>query len=31
MRGPNTFGPEVESSADADDQERLLAFLGRTP
>jgi uncharacterized protein (TIGR03086 family) len=29
MRGPRAFGPEVEPPADADDQGRLLAFLGR--
>lgn len=31
MRGPNTFGPAVEPEAGADDQDRLLAFLGREP
>lgn len=30
MRGPNAFGPEVAAPAGADDQTRLLAFLGRT-
>jgi uncharacterized protein (TIGR03086 family) len=29
MRGPKTFGPPIEAPADADDQTRLLAFLGR--
>lgn len=29
MRGPNAFGPEVEPPAGADDQQRVLAFLGR--
>lgn len=31
MRGPQAFGPEVDPPADADDQARLLAFLGRRP
>jgi uncharacterized protein (TIGR03086 family) len=31
MRGPSAFGPEVEAPAGADAQDRLLAFLGRTP
>lgn len=31
MRGPNTFGPALEPGPGADDQERLLAFLGRAP
>ena len=31
MRGPNAFGPEVEPPAGADDQQRVLAFLGRQP
>jgi uncharacterized protein (TIGR03086 family) len=31
MRSPRAFGPEVEAPADADDQTRLLAFLGRNP
>ncbi|MCU1453043.1 MAG: hypothetical protein JWN46_1189 [Acidimicrobiales bacterium] len=31
MRNPRAFGPEVEPPADADDQARLLAFLGRQP
>jgi uncharacterized protein (TIGR03086 family) len=29
MRGPNAFGPEVEAPAGADEQTRMLAFLGR--
>ncbi len=29
MRGPKAFGPELEPPAGADDQIRLLAFLGR--
>ena len=29
MRAPRAFGPEVEAPAGADDQTRLLAFLGR--
>jgi uncharacterized protein (TIGR03086 family) len=29
MRGPNAFGPEIEVPDDADDQTKLLAFLGR--
>ncbi len=29
MRGPGAFGPEVEAPEGADDQTRLLAFLGR--
>lgn len=29
MRGPGAFGPELEPPADADDQTRLLAFIGR--
>ena len=29
MRGPGAFGPEVEPPAGADEQARLLAFLGR--
>lgn len=29
MRGPKTFGPEVTVADDADDQTKLLAFLGR--
>jgi uncharacterized protein (TIGR03086 family) len=29
MRGPNAFGPEIEAPPDADEQVRLLAFLGR--
>jgi uncharacterized protein (TIGR03086 family) len=31
MRGPGAFGPEVEPPADADEQTRLLCFLGRRP
>jgi uncharacterized protein (TIGR03086 family) len=31
MRQPGVFGPEVEPPADADPQDRLLAFLGRDP
>ncbi len=31
MRGPKAFGPEVEPPAGADEQGRLLAFLGRNP
>jgi uncharacterized protein (TIGR03086 family) len=29
MRGPGAFGPEVEPRPGADEQERLLAYLGR--
>jgi uncharacterized protein (TIGR03086 family) len=29
MRSPRAFGPEVEAPAGADEQTRLLAFLGR--
>ena len=29
LRSPQAFGPEVVAPADADDQVRLLAFLGR--
>jgi uncharacterized protein (TIGR03086 family) len=29
MRGPKAFGPEVPVADDADDQTKLLAFLGR--
>lgn len=29
MRMPGVFGPEVPAPADADDQERLLAWIGR--
>jgi uncharacterized protein (TIGR03086 family) len=29
MRGPNAFGPEVEPPEGADEQQRVLAFLGR--
>jgi uncharacterized protein (TIGR03086 family) len=31
MRSPGAFGPEVEVAADATDQDKLLAFLGRRP
>ena len=31
MRGPGAFGPEVEAPEGADDQAKLLAFLGRRP
>jgi uncharacterized protein (TIGR03086 family) len=31
MRGPKTFGPPVDVPADADEQTRMLAFLGRRP
>jgi uncharacterized protein (TIGR03086 family) len=31
MRAPKAFGPEVEPPPGASEQERLLAFLGRTP
>lgn len=31
IRGPGAFGPEVEPPAGADEQAKLLAFLGRTP
>ena len=31
MRSPQAFGPELESPAGADEQDRLLAFLGRRP
>ena len=31
MRQPGVFGPEVEPPADADAQDRLLAFVGRDP
>jgi len=30
LRGPNAFGPEVPAPEGADEQTRLLAFLGRT-
>ena len=30
LRGPGTFGPEVEPAADASPLERLVAFSGRT-
>jgi len=30
LRGSGSFGPKVEAPADADEQTRLLAFLGRT-
>jgi uncharacterized protein (TIGR03086 family) len=29
MRSPGAFGPEIEAPADASDQEKLMAFLGR--
>ena len=29
LRSPQAFGPEVQPPADADDQTKLLAFLGR--
>lgn len=29
MRGPQAFGAELDAPADADDQTKLLAFLGR--
>ena len=31
LRSPGAFGPEVEAPPDADNQGRLLAFLGRRP
>jgi len=31
MRSPGAFGPEVEVPDDASDQDKLMAFLGRTP
>ena len=31
LRSPQAFGPEVEAPAGADDQTKLLAFLGRNP
>lgn len=31
MRGPHTFGPPVDVPPDADEQARMLAFLGRDP
>lgn len=31
MRGPRTFGPAVEAPPGANEQARLLAFLGRQP
>lgn len=30
LRGPGFYGPKVEPAPDADVQDRLLAFLGRT-
>jgi uncharacterized protein (TIGR03086 family) len=30
MRAPSAFGPEVEPPPDADEQARLMAFLGRS-
>ena len=29
MRSPRAFGPAVEPPSDADDQTKMLAFLGR--
>jgi len=29
LRGPGAFGPAVEPAPDADEQQRVLAFLGR--
>ena len=29
LRGPRAFGPEVEPPAGADEQQKMLAFLGR--
>jgi uncharacterized protein (TIGR03086 family) len=29
MRGPGAFGPEVEAPANADQQAKVLAYLGR--
>ena len=31
MRNPQAFGPEVDAPADASDQDKLLAYLGRQP
>ena len=31
MRGSGHYGPRVEVPPDADEQSRLLAFMGRTP
>jgi uncharacterized protein (TIGR03086 family) len=31
MRGPGAFGPELDASAGADPQAKLLTFLGRAP
>jgi uncharacterized protein (TIGR03086 family) len=31
IRSPQVFGPEVDAPAGADDQAKLLAFLGRQP
>ncbi len=31
IRSPQAFGPEVEAPPGADEQAKLLAFLGRTP
>ncbi|HEX2040963.1 MAG TPA: TIGR03086 family metal-binding protein [Acidimicrobiales bacterium] len=31
LRSPQAFGPKVEPPEDADEQARLLAFLGRNP
>jgi hypothetical protein len=31
MRSSGAFGPELPAPEGADDQQRLLAFLGRAP
>jgi hypothetical protein len=31
MRSSGQYGPRVEVAADADEQARLLAFMGRRP
>ena len=31
IRGPGVFGPEVEVTADASEQDRFLGFIGRHP
>lgn len=31
LRGPGMYGPEIDTSPEADEQVRLLAFLGRRP
>jgi uncharacterized protein (TIGR03086 family) len=31
MRGPQAFGPKLEPPDGADEQARVLAFLGRQP